>query len=159
MRIDFRASDFDDIRKDINRLPGLLGTRVYGAGLVAAGRAVAVASRKSPPFKTRTGTLIKSFRARKTRSRVGGKTIRGSAAQTFTRRAPHGGLVQHGHGPPVGPEGSKPYPVFVPILRRQRTVLTRVALQAMQKEYNKLQAAVDAGSLTRDARRLARART
>ena len=153
----FDPQRFDTLRRDVSRLPGLLATRVYGAGFVVVARTTGQIARRNHPYKDRTRTLTKSFRARKQRSIHGGRKVRGSAAQTYSRRAPHAGLVQIGHGPPVGPRGSRPYPTLVPVVINNRDRLARVGINAMQTEFIKLERQFIAGTLSRDALRLARA--
>jgi len=157
VQIGFSSGQFQHVQRQLNRLPGLLATRVYGAGFVVVARQTGQIARRNHPYKDRTGTLTKSFRARKQRSIHGGRKVRGSAAQTYSRRAPHAGLVQIGHGPPVGPRGSRPYPTVVPVVINNRDRLARVGINAMQTEFVKLERQFIAGTLSRDALRLARA--
>ena len=153
--LSLETGGFRQIDQNLLRLPGLMGARVYGEGFVRAARLAGNIARRNHPYKDRTRTLTKSFRARKQRSIVAGRRIRGSAAQVYSRKAPHAGLVQIGHGPPVGPRGSRPYPTLIPVIVNNRDRLARTAINAMQGEFQRLERLFTTGTLSRDLRRLA----
>ena len=113
------ADSFDDIRRKLAALPGMLDEQVIGAGLAAQARVVVRVARKTAAFRDQTGRLRASFRARTTSSRperIGGRRVSGTgarvifggklrgrsrgvivAAKAAGRRAYHVHLVEFGH--------------------------------------------------------------
>ena len=63
MEIDFNFEGFPETLRAIDALPGLLGARVQGDGLIAAARVARDEARKLVPV--RTGALQRTIRARR----------------------------------------------------------------------------------------------
>ena len=108
MEMDIEISGFDEIIEALEALPGLVGARVQGDGLVAAARVIRDAAKDNVPVDT--GLLQRSIRTGR-RSQIvytfnGPRRIPGAAAQVRaggnraigedSRPASHAVLVEYG---------------------------------------------------------------
>ena len=150
MEIDFVG--IEDMIKAIDNLPGLLGTQVYGDGMLAAAKVVAAEAKTIVPV--RTGALRDSIRARK-RSAVVHTTrrrrkIAGAAAQVVAggKNAHHAFLIEY------GTVRMKAQPYLEPALRSTVSQQLAAAGAVMQKSFAKLATQITSGRATKRTLRL-----
>ena len=168
MEINFSFAGFAEVQRGIDALPGLLGARVQGDGLIAAARVARDEARKLAPV--RTGALQRTIRARRVSQLVqttrGRKRIPGAAAQVLAGQSGrttrgrtrasviYAAIVEYG----LIRNRATAQPYLEPALIGSRTRQLAAAVQAMRQSYPKIQRQLNAFSGVRQAsltRRLA----
>lgn len=90
------VTDDERLARDILRLPGLVGTRVQGFGLIAAAQTVRTEALRLVPRKTEA--LANSIRAQRRPYQIEGRRVPGAIARIFAggKGARHVNLVEYG---------------------------------------------------------------
>lgn len=139
MNIELDARGFEQIGRNLRRLPGLMGQRVQGDGLAAASRVVRNEARILVPVIT--GALQRSLRSRRRRQKIdtfrGQVSVPGAAARTYAggQGARHAFLVEHG-----GEINRSPHPYLLPALLSTKSQQLAAAGVAMQRSFARIQA-------------------
>ena len=151
MQVDF--SGLEEAIKNIEALPGLLGTQVYGDGMLAAAKVAAAESKALVPVST--GALRDSIRARKRSAVVhtskGRRKTSGAAAQVVAggSGARHAFLVEY------GTVRAPAHPYLEPALHGSTSRLLAAAGAAMKRSFVKLAVQITSGKATKRTLRLA----
>ena len=136
--------DYRNILRAINALPGTLGERIHGAGLVAAARVVRDYAKANAGFVDRSGRLRSSIRARRRSQKVftlspnkGSRRIPGAAAQVVVggRGARQAYIIEFGREPGPGYPGSRAFPILLPAATSTRGQQLTVAIAAMRRNF------------------------
>ena len=157
MQVDFVG--IEETIKAIEALPGLVGTQVYGDGMLAAAKVVRDQAKGRVPVKT--GALQKSIRARKRSSRVavsgGYRKTAGSAAQVVAggAKANHAFIVEFGRAPGKGYPGEPPKPYLEPALHATKNEQLNAAGEAMKRSFAKIAVKITSGKASKRTLRLA----
>ncbi len=120
LQIDFVG--LEETARAVEALPGLLGTHVYGEGMLAAARVVRNHARGTAAFTDKTGALRKSIRARRQASKIhtsrGERRVPGSAAQVVAGGpgARQAYIIEVGRMPGPGYPGARARPFLEPAL-------------------------------------------
>ena len=151
MQIDFGG--FDETIKAMEALLGLVGTQVYGDGMLAAAKVVAAEAKTLVPVKT--GALRDSIKTRKRSAYVqtskGLRKTAGVAAQTVAGGpgARHAFLVEH------GTVRAAAHPYLEPAVRGSISRIFAAAAEAMKRSFSKLAVQITSGKATKRTLRLA----
>ena len=136
MEMDFEVAGFDELIREMNKLPGLMAERMQGDGLIAAARVVRDEARQTAAFADKSGRLRDSIRASRRAQTVytsaGRKRVPGAAAQVRAGGpgAEQAMLVEYGHG---GPHPAPPHPYLEPSLISTRSRQFAAAASAMRR--------------------------
>ena len=168
MEINFSFAGLTETLRAMDALPGLLGARVQGDGLIAAARVARGEARKLVPV--RTGSLQRTIRARRVSQLVqttrGRKRIPGAAAQVLAGQSGrttrgrsrtaviYAAIVEYG----LIRNRSTARPYLQPALLGSRSRQLAAAFQAMRQSLPKIQRQLNAFSgvaQTRTTRRIA----
>ena len=151
--MDINVEGMDELAKAMNSLPGLLGARVQGGGLMAAARVVRDEAKTIVPV--RSGALQRSIRAGRRAVTIetlsAPKRVPGGAARVRAggRGAMHAALAEYG----TVRTAAQPY--LEPALRSSANRQLTAAVAAMRKSFVNLGRSLAAGTATRLTRRLA----
>ena len=155
MEMDFEVSGFDELIREINRLPGLLAERVQGDGLIAAARVARDEAKQNVPVGTGAlrDTIRATRRAQTVETAAGRKKVPGAAAQVRAGGpdARQAMLVEYGHG---GPQPAPPHPYLEPAITGTTARQFSAAAAAMRRSFVKLGRDLAAGKSSKLTRRL-----
>ena len=142
MQISIRG--LEELRRNMERLPGLLAESLFGKGMLAVAQAVARDARATAPYKDRTGASRRSIRARPRSGYV--STSRGrvklarSAAQVLAggKGARQAFILEFGRKPGPGYPGAPPFPYLEPAILSILSQVSQIAGLEMAIEFAKL---------------------
>ena len=136
IQFDINERDYRGLLKAIDDLPGLVGSRVQGKGMLAAARVIRDDAQKTAAFIDDTGNLRKSIKARRQSQYVNGRRVAGAAAQVYAGGdgARQAFLIEYGHGGNAAPA----HPFLEPAIHSTRPQQLIAMATAMRGEFVKV---------------------
>ena len=160
MEMDVNFAGIEETVRAIESLPGLLGSQVYGNGMVAMAKVVAQEAQRSTSFRDRTGRLRASIKARKRTALVytsrGLRKTAGAGARVYAGGpgAKQAHIIERGREPGRGYPGAAPRPFLGPALLQTGNRQFSAAGEAIQKSYLRLGNQITTRTLSRRNLRL-----
>ena len=155
--MDLEVLGLEDTIKAMEALPGLLGTQVYGDGMLAAAGVIAAEAKTTTAFMDDSGALRASIRARRRSSyvhtRSGPRKTARSAAQVVAA-APHAFIVEYGRAPGSGYPGAPPKPYLEPAVINTLGRQLSAAGGAMRTSFATLRVQLTSGRVSQRTTRL-----